>query len=143
MPTISWLKYMPLDLLKKLPTHASPEERATFRERAENLRRTAESEDFAGLIPLAVIGLNGEYLGLDLDTVREFTDDISKITPIPCCPPHIVGNINLCGEIVTLVDVREVLNLPIAGTNQASKVMVVRMKDLVQDLRKASICRVR
>ncbi|HEY9692016.1 MAG TPA: chemotaxis protein CheW [Oculatellaceae cyanobacterium] len=110
--------------------HATPEERATFRERAENLRRTTESEDFAGLIPLAVIGLNGEYFGLDLDTVREFTD-ISKITPIPCCPPHIVGNINLRGEIVTLVDVRGALNLPIAGANQASKVMVVRMEDLV------------
>lgn len=110
--------------------HATPEERATFRERAENLRRTTEDEDFAGLIPLAVIGLNGEYFGLDLDTVREFTD-ISKITPIPCCPPHIVGNINLRGEIVTLVDVRGVLNLPIAGTNEASKVMVVRMEDLV------------
>ena len=110
--------------------HATPEERATFKERAENLRRTTESEDFAGLIPLAVIGLNGEYFGLDLDTVREFTD-ISKITPIPCCPPHIVGNINLRGEIVTLVDVRGVLNLPIAAANQASKVMVVRMEDLV------------
>jgi purine-binding chemotaxis protein CheW len=110
--------------------HATPEQRATFRERAENLRRATESEDFAGLIPLAVIGLNGEYFGLDLDTVREFTD-ISKITPIPCCPPHIVGNINLRGEIVTLVDVRGVLNLPIAATNQASKVMVVRMEDLV------------
>ncbi|AFZ11035.1 CheW protein [Crinalium epipsammum PCC 9333] len=110
--------------------HATPEERATFRERAENLRRATENEDFAGLIPLAVIGLNGEYFGLDLDTVREFTD-ISKITPVPCCPPHIVGNINLRGEIVTLVDVRGVLNLPIAGTNEASKVMVVRMEDLV------------
>ncbi len=110
--------------------NATPEERAVFRERAENLRHRAESEDVTGQIPLAVIGLNGEFFGLDLDAVREFTD-IGKITPVPCCPDHIVGNINLRGEIVTLVDIRGLLNLPITGAITASKAMVVRLNDLV------------
>lgn len=110
--------------------HATPEERATLRERAQNLRRVNEKEDFAGLIALAVIGLNGEYFGLDLQIVREFTD-IGKVTPVPCCPNHIVGNMNLRGEIVTLVDIRNLLNLPMTSPETGAKVMLVRVEDLV------------
>jgi len=110
--------------------NATPEERTILRQRAENLRHATDTEESKGLIPLAVIGLNGEFFGLDLDAVREFTD-IDKITPVPCCPSHIVGNINLRGEIVTLVDIRGLLNLPIVKATQGSKAMIVRLNDLV------------
>ena len=112
--------------------NASPEDRKIFRERSENLRQATTNSDFTGLMPLAVIGLNGEYFGLDLEVVREFTN-IRNITPIPCCPPHIVGNMNLRGEIVTLVDIRQALNLPsAAGT--ASQAIVIRVDDVVAGL---------
>lgn len=111
---------------------ATPEEKAILRERADNLRQPTEREDFAGLIPLAVVGLNGEYFGLDLPIVREFTD-IRQVTPVPCCPPHIVGNMNLRGEILTLVDIRNVLNMPILGVENSNniKVMIVKIDDLI------------
>lgn len=110
--------------------HATPEELAIFRVRAENLMLPTDGQDFTGLIPLAVVGLNGEYFGLDLEIVREFAD-IRKITPIPCTPAHIIGNINLRGEIVTLVDIRPVLNLPLNSIDTARKVMIVRVDDIV------------
>lgn len=111
---------------------ATPEEKAILRERAENLRQATQKEDFAGLIPLAVVGLNGEYFGLDLAIVREFTD-IRQVTPVPCCPPHIVGNMNLRGEILTLVDIRTVLNMPILEMENSTniKVMIIKMDDLI------------
>jgi purine-binding chemotaxis protein CheW len=112
---------------------ATSEERAIFRERAENLSRSTESSDFTGLIPLAVIGLNGEYFGLDLESVREFTN-IRNFTPIPCCPPHVAGNMNLRGEIVTLVDIRSALNMPLAGVGTASKAIVIHVDDIVAGL---------
>lgn len=108
--------------------NATPKERAIFRERAENLRQTTESSDLTKLIPLAVISLNGEYFGLDLEVVREFTD-IRNVTPIPCCPPHIIGNMNLRGEIVTLIDIRSVLNMPLATPGNASKAIVVHVDE--------------
>jgi len=111
-------------------SHTTPEERAIFRERAKNLILSTETQDFAGLIPLAVIGLNGEYFGLDLKNVREFTD-IRKVTPIPCCPPHIVGNMNLRGEIVTLFDIRHALNLEPKNASNFSKAMVIKIDELV------------
>lgn len=110
--------------------NATPEEKAIFRSRAENLRRASESSDFTGLMPLAVVGLNGEYFGLDLKVVREFTN-IRNVTPIPCCPAHVVGNINLRGEIVTLVDIRSVLDMPIALEGTASKAIVIHVDEVV------------
>lgn len=113
--------------------NATPEERAIFQERADNLRRSAQNSDFTGLMPLAVVGLNDEYFGLALEVVREFTI-IRNVTPIPCCPSHIIGNMNLRGEIVTLVDIRSVLNMPIANTGNASKAIVFHVDDLVAGL---------
>jgi purine-binding chemotaxis protein CheW len=112
-----------------LYAHLSPEARQTFQERSENLRRSLDNQDAAGLIPLAVMGLAGEYLGLGLTTVYEFTE-IYKIAPVPCCPPHILGNINLRGEIVTLVDICSVINLPARQPSRIQKAIVVRMDEL-------------
>lgn len=118
---------------------ATPEERAIFRERAENLMRSTDGQDLTGLMPIAVIGLNDEYFGLDLNLVREFTD-IRDITPIPCCPDRIIGNMNLRGEIVTLVDIRRTLNLPVSGMKAALKAMVVHLDDLVAGIAIEEVC---
>ncbi len=119
--------------------NATPEERALFQERADNLMKLSEGEDFTGLMPIAVIGLNDEYFGLDLNVVREFTD-IREITPIPCCPSRIIGNMNLRGEIVTLIDIRETLNLPITRAIGGSKVMVVHIDQLVAGIAIQEVC---
>lgn len=111
---------------------ATPEVKAVFRERADNLRQLSESSDFTGLMPVAVIGLNGEYFGLDLEVVREFTS-LSHVTPIPCCPPHIVGNMNLRGKIITLVDIRGALKMPLTASN-TSKAIVIQFDQVVAGL---------
>lgn len=110
--------------------NATPKEKLIFKERADNLRQLSQENNSTALIPLAVIGLNNEYFGLDLDLVQEFTN-IRNITPIPCCPSHIVGNMNLRGEILTLVDIRSALNMPLAKTNNGAKAIVVNIEDLV------------
>lgn len=108
---------------------ASPEERAVFHQRAVSLRQAPVEEDFTGLSPTAVVGLNGEYFGVDLELVREFAA-IRHLTPIPCCPDHVVGNMNLRGNILTLVDIRNWLDLPGAGLREAGQVMVAALGEL-------------
>lgn len=108
--------------------HASEKEREIFRSRAKNLRDSLAHEDLKGLMPIAVIGLNGEYFGIDLELVREFTP-IERVTPIPCCPNHIVGNINLRGEIVTLVNIGSILN--VKNDRVPLRAVVVSTEDLV------------
>lgn len=110
--------------------NATPEEKEILRERAQGLREAVVGQDFKGLMPLAVVGLNGEYFGIDLEVIREFAD-IGDITPIPCCPPHIIGNTNLRGEILTLVDIRTALNMPLLESEKVEKAMVISSDDLL------------
>lgn len=111
--------------------NATTEEKAIFQERANNLRRQDDPQEFTiNKLPLAVVALNGEYFGLNLEVVREFTD-IRRITPIPCTPEHIIGNMNLRGEIVTLIDIRTALKMPLPVAGVLSKAMVIKLADVV------------
>ena len=113
---------------------ATPEEKEIFKSRANNLRRRGEGENDAAInMSLAVFVLNGEYFGIHLDLVREFTD-INRVTPVPCTPDRIVGNINLRGEIVTLIDIRSALNMSFnmsEAANYLCKAIVVEVADFV------------
>jgi len=110
--------------------NATPKQKAIYRERAENLKQLSESDELTGLLPLAVIGLNNEYFGLNLELVQEFTR-IRNFTLIPCCPPHVIGNMNLRGDILTLVDIRSALNMPLAPPKDGTKALVISIDDLV------------
>jgi len=92
---------------------ATPQEHAVYRARAKTLMEAAAEEKGTHL-PLAVVELDGEYFGIELREVQEFCD-IAQPTPIPCCPPHILGAISLRGNLLTLLDLRGALNLPRAA----------------------------
>lgn len=109
---------------------ASPEDKAIWRERARQYMQPTENRDITELIPLVVVGLNGEYFGVELEVLREFAE-IHQVTPVPCCPPHIIGDMNLRGDILTLVDIRRVLQVPSVGGNSTAKAMVVHVNDLL------------
>jgi purine-binding chemotaxis protein CheW len=108
--------------------NATPQEREIFRQRSQQLQQVPESLEVEESIHIAVIGLSGEYFGIDLRWVREFAK-ITQLTPVPCCPKHILGNTNLRGEIVTLVAIQSLLNLPISESPKASQVVVVQVED--------------
>lgn len=108
----------------------SPAERQVLLARSAGLTQVIADESTSDLSALAVIGLEGERFALGLETVHEFAE-VPQITPIPCCPGHIVGNINLRGEILTLVDVRQLLNLRPKGPLKPKKAVVMRLGALV------------
>ncbi|MGD1950895.1 MAG: chemotaxis protein CheW [Leptolyngbyaceae cyanobacterium] len=108
---------------------STPEEQHIFRQRAVDLRQSLETSDIGSLLPLAVIGLGEEYFGVDLHQVREFIN-IRHVMPIPCCPDHIVGNMNLRGEVMTLVDIREALKLTQSEID-AVKAVVIEVDDII------------
>ncbi|MGB0562828.1 MAG: chemotaxis protein CheW [Spirulinaceae cyanobacterium] len=79
---------------------------------------------------IAILKLGTEWLGLDVTTIREFTE-IQQLTPIPCCPAHILGNTNLRGEIITLVDISTFLALPPLPTGDRWPAVIVETADLI------------
>jgi len=105
----------------------SKEEAELFRSRAHSLAQVQETGARAGLEAYAVIKIDGELFALGLDVVREFAH-LRSIVPVPCCPPHILGNMNLRGDILTLVDIRPALGLAITGA--MNEVVVVRIGEL-------------
>ena len=115
---------------------ASAEDAQVLRDRAHGLARETQAEERAGLAVYGVIGLGGELFGLSVDVVREFAH-IRSVAPVPCCPPHIVGNMNLRGNILTLVDIRPAVGTPIQGP--MGEVVVVRVGELLLGVQAAEI----
>lgn len=102
---------------------ATSEVRKTFHERAALIDKDAQDAAGGKLLAVAVIALNGEHLGIDLDTVREFSS-ISGLTQVPCCPPEILGNMNLRGKILTIIDIREALQMDSTAKTSLKKAVV-------------------
>jgi len=100
---------------------ATPEEHAVFRARAKALMEAAAEEE-GTRIALAVVELDGEYFGIGLEAVQEFCDIVSP-SPIPCCPPHVLGAISLRGNLFTLLDLRGALNLARAAQGSGKAVI--------------------
>lgn len=101
---------------------ATAAERELFRSRAVALREATVAED-SDRVGLAVMQLGGEYFGVELAFVQEFCA-IAQVSPIPCCPPHILGAMNLRGDLLTLIDPRAALKLPSAP--RGGKAVVAR-----------------
>jgi purine-binding chemotaxis protein CheW len=110
--------------------NATAEIKNILRERANNLRHSLVDFNETQLSSIAIISLNQEYFGVSLDLIQEFTD-LLHYTPIPCCPNHIIGNMNLRGEIITLIDICQFLNLGNSSGTTRKKVAIVKLKDFV------------
>ncbi|NJO94745.1 MAG: chemotaxis protein CheW [Pleurocapsa sp. CRU_1_2] len=111
-------------------TQLTSEALEILRERANRLRQIDEVRQNADNVKnLAIIVLNQELFSVDLENVREFTN-LEQVVPVPCCPPHIIGNMNLRGEILTLIDICQILNLPPINLGTISQLIVVEVDDL-------------
>ena len=111
-------------------SNASSKTKQTLHQRAIALRGSTEEAATRESIPIAVVRIDGDYFGIDLGIVREFIN-IKRVTTIPCCPDFIIGNMNLRGEILTLVDIRQPLDLATTNHNQKTKAVVVEVEDSI------------
>ncbi|MBF0553077.1 MAG: chemotaxis protein CheW [Nitrospirae bacterium] len=99
-------------------------DRSIFHKRALELASSASRDGQEDdLMPLAIVEAGGELFGIELDVIREFIN-INEYRQVPCCPSHIVGNINLRGEILTLIDITGVLSLARGNIKSAIVVSV-------------------
>lgn len=108
---------------------AIQEEKEIFHKRALELQPAFDREDPTKLIPVAIIGLNSEHLCVELKSVREFSK-LRNFIPVPCCPEHIAGNMNLRGNVLTLVDIRTLLNMQPGRPTESTKVIIADAGDI-------------
>ncbi|MGF1512636.1 MAG: chemotaxis protein CheW [Elainellaceae cyanobacterium] len=108
---------------------ATPEEKRIFQQRAEELRRSLdEGKSNEASRSVVVIGLDEMLLGIDSQVVREFIT-VRQAVPVPCCPAHVIGNINLRGEILTLIDIRSALNISPQALDEAPKAIILEFEE--------------
>lgn len=114
----------PVPFAQPPPAEATPErELEELHRRSLELMAAAEGQDARGAEQVAVVSLGGEHLGFRLESVREFST-VTSLTPLPNCPDHVIGNMNLRGSILLVIDIRGVLQMPPGRLSRECKVVV-------------------
>ncbi|AMC36222.1 chemotaxis protein CheW [Janthinobacterium sp. B9-8] len=108
----------------------SDTDKGILQKRAAELIRQVEDDSGTETLQLAVILLGQEYFGMDIRYVNEFTK-IKNIIPLPNCPQHVLGNMNLRGSILTIIDIRHTLGMHSASFNQSAKIVVSSASDIL------------
>lgn len=80
---------------------------------------------------LATFYLLQQCFGLPISLVQEIIDiDVAKVTPLPYLPPCFLGVINLRGNILWVIDIREFLGLTTQNDNRnIGQVIVIQYEE--------------
>ena len=55
---------------------------------------------------------------------------LKELTPLPCTPAFILGIINVRGKILSVVNLKQILNLPEKGITNLNRVIIIRWMDI-------------
>ena len=100
-------------------------DRAVLDSRARQLARVAEEPPRAGdVLELVGFVLAGERYGIESRYVREVAR-LSRFTPVPGTPPHVLGITSLRGEILALFDLRPLLGVVAEGVTDLGRIVVL------------------
>jgi purine-binding chemotaxis protein CheW len=76
----------------------------------------------------ATFRVDNELYGIDVMQVKEVLR-FSEITPVPGADSSILGIINLRGNVVTVIDTRQMFGLPLAPYDDDTRVIVVEFNE--------------
>ncbi|QDV14897.1 Chemotaxis protein CheW [Rosistilla oblonga] len=88
------------------------------------MSKTAEKTN-VGVQQFATFYVSDILLGIAIDRVREI-NRLSEITCVPHAPTHVLGVVNLRGEVVPLLDLGLLLGLAKTQVSSDSKNMIVQ-----------------
>jgi purine-binding chemotaxis protein CheW len=99
--------------------------RELLEERARILARVPTQAALASeVLEVATFNLARETYAVETRFVREVVR-LTTYTPVPGAPDFLVGIINLRGEILAVIDLRKVLQVPEQGLSDLSRVLVL------------------
>jgi purine-binding chemotaxis protein CheW len=105
----------------------SPEERRKIlRARARSLAAGGKAEAAPAhlLVEVVEFVLGPEHYGVESCHVREI-HPLSEFTPLPCTPAFVLGLVNVRGQILSIIDIKKLFDLPERGLTDMNKVIVV------------------
>lgn len=76
--------------------------------------------------------MGGYLFGIDILTVKEINRNV-EYTPVPDAPPHIVGLLNMRGQVVTLFDLAGLMGYRLSSGNGRSTCIILKNSPENQD----------
>jgi purine-binding chemotaxis protein CheW len=103
------------------------EKRTILRARAQVLaqKSTGEERGQESFVEVVEFLLASEHYGIELTYIREI-HLLSEFTPLPGTPAFVLGLTNVRGQILSVIDIKKLLDLPEKGLTDLNKVIVVR-----------------
>jgi purine-binding chemotaxis protein CheW len=76
------------------------------------------------LIEVVEFVLGTEHYGIESCQIREI-HPLSEFTPLPCTPPFVLGLVNVRGQIISIINIKKLFDLPEKGLTDLNKVVIV------------------
>jgi len=106
------------------------EQERILRARAQALAcPMAEPSSAEGSIQAVVFLLAGETYAIELRYVREVYP-LTDFTPVPCTPAFVLGIVNVRGQILSVIDLRYLFELPRIGLTELNKIIILCSRDM-------------
>jgi purine-binding chemotaxis protein CheW len=100
-------------------------DRQILRARARALARPPERLAAADAVfELLEFRLAQERYALESRWVREVSA-FKELTPLPCCPPFVLGIVNVRGRILPVLDIKRFFDLPEKGLTDLHRIILV------------------
>jgi purine-binding chemotaxis protein CheW len=108
--------------------HGPEETRRILEARARAAAKPPVKPDEAQRLEILAFCLAGETYGVETCHVREVCQ-LKDLTGVPCTPPFVAGVMNLRGQILAIIDLRQFFELPARGLTELNRVIVLRDGD--------------
>jgi purine-binding chemotaxis protein CheW len=100
-----------------------------LRERARILAQPTEQEETEETIEVVTMLLAYETYAIETAYVREVYP-LKDLTPLPCTPPFVAGIVNVRGQVMSVIDLKKLFELPAQGITDLNKVVILSDGDM-------------
>ena len=102
------------------------ERRTILRARARFLAQERKGEkELPQSLEVVEFLLASEHYGIELTYIREI-HALTEFTPLPGTPAFVLGLTNVRGQILSVIDIKKLFDLPEKGLTDLNKIIVVR-----------------
>jgi purine-binding chemotaxis protein CheW len=107
----------------------SAETEIILQERAKALARERQREEVEASLQVIEFLLAHEKYAIESEYIREVYP-VKEITPLPCTPTFVIGLINVRGEILSVIDIKRLFDLPEIELTNHSKVIITQADEM-------------
>jgi purine-binding chemotaxis protein CheW len=112
--------------LQRRLTPSLEDKRIILRERARSLatRGKIEKKSLHLLLEVVEFVLGPEHYAIESSHIREIYP-LTEFTPLPCTPAFVLGLVNVRGQILSIINIKKLFDLPEKGLTNLNKVIIV------------------